>query len=60
MQGQGNTILHYSAEFGHVEITEMLIEKHGMDPAIKSTVCNDVIYIPYVIVKSLPPVLYGK
>ena len=42
LQGQGNTVLHYSALFGHVEITDMLIEKYGMDPAIESMVCSDI------------------
>ena len=41
LQDTHNTVLHYAAEFGHVEITEMLIEKYGMDPAIESAVCSD-------------------
>ena len=37
---QGNcTVAHYSAQLGHEEITEMLIDEYGVDPASKSDVC---------------------
>ena len=36
---QGNTTaLHFSAQWGFVEVTELLIDQYGMDPASKSEV----------------------
>ena len=54
LQEQSNTVLHYSAEFGHVEIAEMLIEKYGMDPDTESTVCSDImcLYIKFETIHS--------
>ena len=40
-QDTHNTVLHYAAEFGHVKITDMLIEKYGMDPTTESKVCGN-------------------
>ena len=37
LQG-GCTLLHFSAQCGFVEITELLIEQYGMDPACEAEV----------------------
>ena len=44
-QDTHNTVLHYAAEFGHVKITDMLIEKYGMDPTTESKVSSNIIYV---------------
>jgi len=54
LQG-GCTVLHFAAQCGFIEITELLIEQYGMDPACEAEVCT---YVCTVIVVCLRALLY--
>ena len=34
------TVVHFSAQSGYVELTELLIDQYGMDPACEAEVCR--------------------
>ena len=44
MLQDGELPIHYAANYGQTEMVELLVDEYGIDPAVKSDVCNNELY----------------